>query len=607
MKQRVGIIITIYAIFLLLLMLQHPLFMLYYHAKFSTVGIHDWFNVILHGLPLDLSIAGYMTAIPALFCVVSTWLPGKWLKRAFRIYFGIAAMLLSIIFIVDMGLFEYWGFRLDVTPLFYFMTGPKDALASMTGTMMICGILAILAYAFIIYISFLWIYNIKLIRPKSRTFTGIICLLLTASLFIPIRGGLTVSTMNTGKVYFSENQLLNQAALNPAFNLMESASKNKYFGNQYRFMAEAEADRIFSGMIRTTQYEHADSTSLFSVSRPDVIMIILESFSNYLMQETGGDGKVACNLDSLAREGILFTNFYADSFRTDRGLVSILSGYPSQPTNSIMKYPRKTQNLPSIPRSLRDAGYSAEYFYGGDADFTNMRSYLVSCGFQNIVSDADFPLSEKISKWGAPDHHLFNKVREALKNQDQGPALRVIQTSSSHEPFEVPYRRLKDDRLNAFAYTDSCVGAFIRDLKKTPRWEKTLVILIPDHLGAYPADIDNNMESRYRIPLILTGGVVRGPLRIETYASQHDLAATLLAQFGLPHGQFTFSKDIFDPAAPAFAYFSMPDAMGVATAGGMIMHDNRSDKVVTMRGDTAGLTIRSKAYLQKLYDDIASR
>ena len=75
-----------------------------------------------------------------------------------------------------------------------------------------------------------------------------VLLLLTGLLFIPIRGGFTVSTMNTGKVYFSTDQRLNHAAINPAFSLMESLSKQKDFGSQYRFMEADAADRIFSGL-----------------------------------------------------------------------------------------------------------------------------------------------------------------------------------------------------------------------------------------------------------------------------------------------------------------------------------------------------------------------
>jgi phosphoglycerol transferase MdoB-like AlkP superfamily enzyme len=115
-----------------------------------------------------------------------------------------------------------------------------------------------------------------------------------------------------------------------------------------------------------------------SIKKPNVVFIILESFMSKTMTSLKGLPDVAVNMDKFAEEGVLFTNFYANSFRTDRGLVAILSGYPAQPTTSIMKYPRKTENLPSIPRSLKANGYNLQYYYGGDANFTNMRSYLVS-------------------------------------------------------------------------------------------------------------------------------------------------------------------------------------------------------------------------------------
>ena len=119
---------------------------------------------------------------------------------------------------------------------------------------------------------------------------------------------------------------------------------------------------------------------------------------------------------------------------------------------------RKDRKLPSIPRSLKNAGYSLEYYYGGDADFTNMRSYLVSSGIEKIISDKDFPLSERTGKWGAQDHVLFQRLMKDLKEEKQEePFLKLVQTSSSHEPFEVPFHRLDDKVLNSFAYADSCV------------------------------------------------------------------------------------------------------------------------------------------------------
>ena len=184
----------------------------------------------------------------------------------------------------------------------------------------------------------------------------------------------------------------------------------------------------------------------------------------------------------------------------------------------------------------------------------------------------------------------------------------MVQTSSSHEPFEVPYHRLSDERLNAFAYTDSVIGDFLRNFRTLPAWKNTLVILVPDHLGCYPPHISNFDINRYRIPLILTGGAVREPKRIDIIGGQQDIAATLLAQLGLSHKEFAFSKNLFNPHAPHFAFFAVPDAFGLVTTDNQLIYDNQAHRVMLDTGRSKGQNLQpAKAYLQKLYDDIAKR
>ena len=625
MKERLIGFLKTYFLFVCIFMLQKPLFMFFYQTLYEGASWTEWFRVIWHGLPLDLSLAGYLTAVPGLLFIGSAWGLSNLLRRIWCGYFIFVSVLLSVIFTVDLGLYEYWGFRLDATPLFYFFSSPKDAVASVSVWMVVGGILAMGVYAAVLY----GIFHRLLLRkavfgrmkvPYRRLRVSGVLLLLTGLLFIPIRGGFTVSTMNTGKVYFSTNQRLNHAAINPAFSLMESLSKQKDFGKQYRFMEAAAADRIFSGLVDPAVLRKdsapADSLrqtpdslhSLFTTQRPDVLLVILESFSSRLMTALGGEPDVAVQLDSLAQEGVLFTNFYANSFRTDRGLVAILSGYPAQPTTSIMKYPRKTQSMPAIAGSLKKAGYETKYYYGGDADFTNMRSYLVSSGIEKIISETDFPLSERPGKWGAPDHTLFQRFLKDLKEEkQQEPFFKIVQTSSSHEPFEVPFYRLDDKVLNAFAYADSCVGDFVRQYKETPMWKNTLIVLVPDHLGAYPRPVENPLEG-HTIPLILIGGAVKEPRVVDTYASQIDIAATLLSQLGLPHDDFTFSKNIFNPSSPHFGYFTEPTLFGMVTAENQLVYNLDANTVQIDEGTEKGANLeKGKAFLQKLYDDLAKR
>lgn len=631
MKERVIGFVKTYCLLICIFIVQKPLFMLYYQSQYTDVSCVDWLNVIWHGLPLDLSLAGYLTAIPGFLFIISAWSLSKTLHRIWCIYFLFVSVLLAIIFTVDLGLYEYWGFRLDATPLFYFFSSPKDAIASVSIWMVLGGIVAMAIYAAILY----GIFKTVLLRKKQllqmklpyrRLRVSGVLLLLTGLLFIPIRGGFTVSTMNVGKVYFSSNQKLNHAAINPAFSLMESLSKQKDFGSQYRFMEASEADKIFKDLIdpavsgetvsvADSLRQSADSLhTLFNTKRPDVLFVILESFSSKLMTSLGGEPNIAVNLDSLSKEGVLFTNFYANSFRTDRGLVAILSGYPAQPTTSIMKYPRKTQSIPAIAGSLKKEGYATKYYYGGDADFTNMRSYLISSGFENIISDQDFPVSERLSKWGAHDELVFKRLLEDLKTESienkekNTPHFRVLQTSSSHEPFEVPYHRLDNNRLNAFAYTDSCVGDFVKQFRKLPQWKNTVIVFVPDHLGAYPEHLNNLSIERYQIPLLMVGGAIRNPRKVDAYGSQQDIAATLLSQLAIPHNEFTFSKDMLNPNSPHFAFFTVPDAFGVVTADNQVIFNCQAGDVAVDEGTAKGKNLPlGKAYLQKLYDDLAKR
>lgn len=637
MKERLIGFIKAYFLFVFVFVLQKPLFMLFYRSLYPDVTWIDWWSVIWNGLPLDFSLAGYLTAIPGFLLIASVWTLSRFLHRFQCGYFLFISILLSIIFIVDLGLYEYWGFRLDATPLFYFFSSPKDAVASVSLWMVLGGVVAMVVYAACLY----GLFYILLLKKKQwrqmklpyyRLRASGVLLLMAGLLFIPIRGGFTVSTMNVGKVYYSANQRLNHAAINPAFSLMESLAKQKDFGKQYRFMKAEEADALFKSLLDPSVFESkaevaaplrqfGDSLhTLFTTRRPNVLFVILESFSSKLMTVLGGEPDIAIHLDSLSKEGVLFTNFYANSFRTDRGLVSILSGYPAQPTTSIMKYPRKTQSIPAIAGCLKKVGYETKYYYGGDADFTNMRSYLMSSGFESIVSDKDFPVTERLSKWGVHDHLVFNRLLEELSRRSrkgdeqsvasdgQSPFFYVLQTSSSHEPFEVPYRRLENERLNAFAYTDSCAGDFVSRFRKLSLWQNTVIVFVPDHLGAYPEHIDNLSLERYRIPLLMVGGAVREPQRVDVYGSQQDIAATLLSQLGLPHNEFIFSKDMLNPSVPHFAFFTVPDAFGIVTEENQVIYDCQAGKVVVDEGGSKGKNLPfGQAYLQKMYDDIAQR
>ena len=635
MKQIIWFVKT-YATFVVLFVLQKPLF-LFLEKGSATQPVDNIFTelpaVIWHGLPLDLSMAGYLSVIPGFLSIAVVWLKRDLVKPIMNIYFIIASLFITCSFLLNASLYPYWKYPLDSTPLFYFFTSPADAIASVSIWQVILSIVILIVLTIGVWFTLRmrgekrqqysrYGYGYEgLGRGKRNRFddfdrhrgrTSLVLLLLTGLLFLPIRGGITVSTMNTGQAYYSQNAYLNHSAVNPLFSLLESITHQEDFASQYRFMKDKEADKIFATMTSTSDENTYPllNEATFKKGTPDILIVIMESFASDIMPSMGSYKDVAVCLDSIAQQSILFTRFYANSFRTDRGMVSILSGYPAQPTTSIMRYPRKTSQLPSIARNLaKYKNYKTTYYYGGDADFCNMRSYLVSQGYQHIISDANFPIEDKLSKWGVPDHILAAKMMEDIKAQqnEKRPMLRILQTSSSHEPFEVPYHRLKDKRLNAFAYTDSVMGAIVREYRKLPRWKNTLIVFVPDHVGGYKENLNDHDRSRYQIPLILAGGAISRPMKVGIIGSQHDIAATLLGQLGVEHREFTFSKNMMSDATPKFAFFAVNDAFGVVSEENSLIYDNRAKRIVYDKGEKGFNLKRGQAYLQKLYDDLARK
>lgn len=641
MIRKIRIVIAYFLAFTLLSIIGHVAFFLCHHGMIAETGSADGFlDMLWHALRLDVAIASYVTFIPLILATITVWWQHVILKRIWQIYTIVCIVAVVLANIANIMLYPYWGFPLDSTPLFYVFTSPADAAASVSVWQIV--VLTLLTAA----LSWAWYMATNRMAPPAKgldrlplkasersidtlpLLRSIACtvadIVLIGVLVVSARGGFTVAANNVGSVYFSDNVRMNHAAVNPVFSFLESANHEGDFASQYRFMDDKEAETLFKSMVYTKQREaNPVNDSLLTdtfrnaiVSGKEnkeggvrVILVVLESFSSYIMERNGSVNNIIPNLDAMAARGIHFKNFYANSFRTDRGLMAILSGYPAQPTMSLMKYPRKTNNIYSISRTLHNSGYATNYVYGGDANFTNMRSYLKATEFERIISDEDFDKSLRTSKWGVHDEYLFARAFEEIEqSKKQGNSFWVVQTSSSHEPFEVPQSRIKNKILNAFNYTDAHLGAFIDKLAQREDWARTLVVLVPDHMGCYPERPDNFQLYRYQIPLVMYGGAVKQALQVNTIGSQTDIAATLLSLLGEKHDEFKFSKDLLDANAPHFAFFSVPDAMGMVTEDNQLIYDNISGKVVLNLGRSQGKNLKpAQAYLQKLYDDIAEK
>ena len=608
MKARIGYMIKVYATFLTFFILQKVIFT-YVNAGSSTwpLSVGDMAQVIRHGLGLDASTTGYLSVVPFAVGWAGMWIPRLNHRAILAPYFAFVALLLSLICVGDTSLYSFWQFKLDAT-IFNYVDAPKQALASVSASYV--AIRLLLACAFAVLLSWLLIWLTprrfpRLAGARQQLACNGTHLLLGGLIFLCIRGGVGRSTMNVGDAYFSENNYLNHAAINPAFSLLYSCFKAEDFAGKYNYLDEKTLAATY-GPLYPASTEGCTDT-LLNTRRPNVLIIVLEGFGGYYVEELGGVKGAAPQMSRLIREGVFFDNVYANSFRTDRGLVSALSGHLSYPATSIMKMPAKSGRLPGIARTLKAHGYHTDFLYGGDINFTNMRSYFTTTGYQKLVSDADFSLEERTSSsWGAHDEYAFEKLYDMIRTRPENELWHTgFLTLSSHEPFEVPYKRLEDKRLNSFAYTDHCLGEFIERLKKLPVWRNLLVVCIPDH-GSSP-DYGPASPDYYHIPMLWLGGAIREPRTVHTLMNQSDMPATLLAQLGLPHADFAFSRNIFSEAyAYPFAYSTYNDGFLFKDSTGATVFDNAARKVActTPEEGTPARELKGKAILQTSYDKL---
>ena len=611
MRRKLAFPVAVFCATVVMMAVQKPVFMAYYAVEASGAGFRGWIDVLWHGLTLDLTVAGYVTVLPILVTLFSLWLrlPEKVWRGVLTAWFVLVAVVTAVIFAVDIALYEHWGFRIDATVLIY-LTDPEEAMASVDFWLGVRQTLLAVVYAagmIWVYRRILGVFDGRPVGWRVALLGSVAVVMLAGFDFLAIRGGTGASVANVSKVYFSPTQFLNHAATNPVFSFLASLGDRVDYADEYPFFDEAVRAAKFDA-LRGNGPAAGPTEPVLNTARPNVVIVILESFARTVMDAEVGGEPVMPYMQRLKREGVWFENFFANSFRTDRGEVAILSGFPAQTRMSVMKLPAKSRSLPSVARSLAGEGYATSFAYGGDLNFTNQASYMYATGWQELIWQKDLRFDAPAADWGYDDALMCDWFADrVIALSDAGkPFLAGLLTLSSHTPFDVPYSKFDDKVLNAMAFSDECVGKMIDRLKASSAWKDLLVVLVADHGYPYPRTLTYNEPLRHRIPMIWTGGAVAEPRVVEDYAAQIDIAATLLAQLGIAHDDFDYSKDIFAPTPPRkFAYYTFNDGFGVVDASGEAVWDATGDRVVTATNPE--LLDVGRTMLQTTYVDIGNR
>lgn len=604
LKNRLWFIARYFVFWLCAFVLARLIFLLYQHNQ--SFGLHPrvWMGIFANGIKLDLSAAGYFTLFPSLVLAFTSFSKPTIPRTIIGIYTSVMLLVFALITMVDLEIYKYWGSRLDSAPM-RFLGNPKEVLASSSFLTILLYIVALIALIWVLYKVYAKLVAVPLVNSAKTGMVGLIThLVFTVFLFLPVRGGTGISPINTGSVYFSKIAFANHAAINVVWNFGQSLIDKKEIRNPYIFFSNENFESVLYEL-----YDHSDTAvKVLSTQQPNILVIIMETFSAKLIEPLGGATGVTPRFNELSRQGILFSNIYANDSRTDKGLATVISGYPVLEAIPVLQYPEKTLYLPFLSKNLINEGYHASFLYGGDVDFANMRSYLINGGYSQIISDSDFPSAYNTGKWGVPDHYYYDKLFENIQS-DSGKWFKTALTLSNHEPFEIPVHpkfgnnTITEKFFSTAYYADSCLGDFIVRLKASGLWENTLVIIVADHGSRLPGFDDVFAPSKHHIPLLFTGGVVTRDTIVEKIGSQSDIAVTLLNQLGLPHDEYVLGKDLLAPGAKSFAFYSYKNGIAMLTDSSGFGYDFVAGDYSFTYGktDTTHLNL-AKSFQQYVFD-----
>ena len=556
------------------------------NLRIDALFLSNFIQVWKSGILLDLSMVGYLSIIPILGIFCNKILPVI-THKVVQFYGWFTWLFLVIVMASDAYFYYYWGQKTNLG--FTQFLGEENA-----------GLFSLETQTFAVTFSFILIgiygfsrrgANLFHLPEKGSIWTAIVLLIIS---FVMIRGGVSNVPINISSAYFSKNNALNNAAVNPAWSFLATELERDKHAPLKFFEQKEQAENILSQINSSKD----DYTSLLEPydSNTNLILIVLESFSAKVVGSVSGEkfGSTP-QLDLISGQGISFSNAYASSFRSDKGLLALTTGFPSGARQTLTNFPTELSAKPSVFK-LFSKDYWTSFYYGGNLDFANIK--VLFSDADELKSGNDF-VSSKRNTWGVHDEDVFQTFGDDFITRKK-PQFSMLFSLSSHEPFDVPnYQNREDPYLNSISYTDSCLGLLINRIKESDKWSNTLIMITADHGVRRPDNAPIYSDINFKIPLILTGGVVRQDTVIREIVSQSDLPSTVASYLNKP---FIFSQQsVLQPSNIAF--YSYHNGIATVAPDCIQFYDFDQKKYLT---DSCTLPFE-KAFFQLANEDFFGR
>jgi phosphoglycerol transferase MdoB-like AlkP superfamily enzyme len=301
-------------------------------------------------------------------------------------------------------------------------------------------------------------------------------------------------------------------------------------------------------------------------SRPNIVLIICESFSMYKSSMSGNPLNTTPYFKQMCDSGIFFERCFTPTFGTARGDFAIISGIPDvQLSEFSTRNPQAVQQQ-TIINSFED--YNKFYFLGGNSDFNNFDGLIKNIKGVKIYQEGSYK-SRALNVWGISDKNLFLEAEKVFSEQKK-PFFAIVQTADNHRPYSIPVedsdfvrRQVDEDTLHkygyeslqefqSFCYTDYCFKTLIEKAKKESWFNNTIFAFIGDHgvegetSAIYPNAWEKGSLSDEHVPLLFYAPQLLTPKKRHEVVSQIDILPTLAGMVHQSYINTTLGRDLLN-------------------------------------------------------------
>lgn len=310
--------------------------------------------------------------------------------------------------------------------------------------------------------------------------------------------------------------------------------------------------------------------------RPHLVLIVVDSLRADARSDSIGAARTP-NLDSLAREGLVFHEAFAHSPSSLPAMVSLLSGRHPHESRVTAQGQAVPQDVTLLAEHLGRRGYQTRASIARAA----LRPPAPGSGI-----DRGFARFDPGARDVEPAEEAARRAIAALDALDpQRPFFLLAHIADPHGPFETPqaggedpdtFMAVREQYKRAVEAADRAVGAILYELHRRGLFERSLVVVTSNHglaLGEH-GRIGSGAtlyDEALRVPLIVR--LPRGEGCEELARLRHrmvrqaDLAPTLLELLGLPALPGATGSSLFEPTEdPLLAQAHPPDAPGALLA-----------------------------------------